>query len=72
MRNLSGKPLTFDVCLEDVIEDLKWKIEKREGISSQLQRLLYSGQQLEDGHTLESYQVGRESTLHLVLRMRGT
>ena len=53
------------------MRDFKAEIEEQEGIPSNLQRLIYVGKQLEDGHTLADYNVVRDSTLHLVLRLLG-
>ena len=51
--------------------DFKWKIQEREGIPISQQRLLYAGRQLEDGRTLAEYNVVRDSTVHMVLRLLG-
>lgn len=71
VKTLTGKTITLEVELEDLVEDIKDKIEQKEHVGAENIRLICQGMQLENDKSLKHYNLKKECTFHMVLTLRG-
>ena len=71
VKSLTGQCMTFDVDRNESIDVIKAKIQEKQGIPQEQQRLIWAGKDLQIGKTLSDYNIQQDSTLHLVIRVRG-
>lgn len=71
VKTLTGKEIEINIEADDLVKRIKEKVEEKEGIPPAQQRLIFSGKQMNDDKTTESYRIQGGSVLHLVLALRG-
>ncbi len=71
VKTLAGRSITLDVDPSEYVDSVKRRLQEKEGIRADEQRLIYAGKQLDDKRTMNDYCIKQESTIYMVLRVRG-
>jgi ubiquitin len=71
VKTLTGRTISLLVEEDESIRVVKEKLKDKEGVPVDEQRLIYGGHELKEDRTLKDYGIGREATLHFVLRLPG-
>lgn len=71
VKTLTGKTITLEISPSETIEDVKLRIQDREGVSADQQRLIFAEKQLQSNQLVSEYGIKKDSTLHLVLNLCG-
>lgn len=71
VKTLTNKNFVITVNANDDVRTIKERILEKEGIPPDQQRLIFAGKQIEDGNKISDYSIGKDATVHLVLRLRG-
>ncbi|KAI8808844.1 ubiquitin [Cladochytrium replicatum] len=71
VKTLTGKEIEIDIEPDDKVVRIKQRVEEKEGIPPEQQRLIFGGKQMNDDRTAQDYNIEGGSVLHLVLALRG-
>ncbi|XP_052413151.1 uncharacterized protein LOC127958353 [Carassius gibelio] len=71
VRNEKGQTGTYEVDINETVDQLQAKIYRKERVPMDQQRLIFNGRQLESGRKLQEYDISSGSSIHMTLRLRG-